>query len=1146
MNNTIRLLHLEDEPSDALLVSHSLKQTGISFEFLVVDTKEKFLSALQDFEPDLILADHSLPSFNSFEALELLGKHEKKIPVIMVTASMTDEFAVKAIKRGAKDYVLKDRLKRLPSAINNVLEIQRLEKEKESFLIQLQRNERKFRRLIENGADAVAVLTPEGSPTYVTSSVKRILGYSENEALKLNIHEIIHEDHRECVLEKFQDCLAKPLIPFEGYPVRVRHKDGSWRWLEVTLTNFTEDTAVEGIVADFRDVTERKIAEKTLKESEEKYRAFFENSLDGILLTAPDGRIFGANAAACKMFQRTEKDLCEVGRPGVVDLNDSRLALSLKERESKGKVMVELNMVRKDGSIFPVSLSSAIFEDANGEKLTSMIIRDISESKRAEEELKASEKKYRRLFQNNPLPNFIYDKDTFELLDGNKAALDHYGFTREEFLKLSILDFLPEEDTPDFKKFISKLPDKGGEVSHNNSINLKKNGERINVETFGYGLQYKERNCRLVICLDISEKEATLSKLKEKTEKLQTAQSIAKLGSWAQNMDNDDLSWSEEVYAIWEKDSSVFEPNLKSFEGTIHPEDLSKFKEESAVAFKGEKELDLEYRIITSEDSIKWVHERGKLNKNCAGKLVFEGTVQDITERKNSLEKLVKSEARLRGLIQSQTNYVIRIDLEGRYTYGNKKFRDDFGWIYRNEEMVGEDSMVSIKEYDYPRVQEAAEKCMANPGQVVQVEMDKPAKGGGVKTTLWDFTYLKGTATEPEEIQCVGIDITDRVKAEEKNRFQAELLDKIGQAVVATDVEGRITYWNQGASKIYGWESKEVLNKNIMKVTPFDNHEQASEIMKIVREGKIWKGEFKVRRKNGTTFPAYVTDSPVYDSEGNLKGIVGISSDMTERKKADDELRELNENLKKYTEELVEANKGLEQFSFIVSHNLRSPVANILGLADLIDNEEYPQEVKNNFLKALFDNVKRLDTVITDLNKILQIKVEMDAKKEPVILNDFIDSIKNSIQNVIEKEKVQITTHFNVPAIHTVQSYLHSIFYNLLANSIKYRRPGFPPHIEIRSESKEGSVVITFEDNGLGIDLVKKREQVFGLYRRFHSHIEGKGMGLFLVKTQVELLGGKISIESEVNSGTKFTISFKEEALNNISQDEKETALYGG
>ena len=993
---------MEDEPSDALLVSHTLKQAGFKFDCVVVETKEKFLAAINDFDPELILADHSLPSFNSFEALELLESMGIKIPVILVTAAMSDEFAVNAIKRGAKDYVLKDRLGRLPSAITNVLETQHLEKEREGFLIQLQRSERKFRRLIENGADAMVVLLADGTPSYVAPSVKRVLGYSEKEALKLNIYEIIHKDNRECVLEKLKECLANPQKPFDGISIRVMHKDRSWRWLEITITNFLHDSDIEGIIADFRDVTQRKLAEKAIKESEVKYRSFFENSMDGILLTDPAGRIFAANTSACQMFQRTETEICEVGRAGVVDIRDPRVALAVKERNNTGKVMAEVNLVRKDGSVFPASLSSAIFEAANGEKLTSVIIRDISEEKRADEELKTSEKEYRKLFQNSPLPNIIYDKDTLEILDVNQAALDHYGFTREEIFQVTILDFIPEEEIPALKKTISTLPVSGGEVTKNSLIIRRKDGERIKVETFGYGLQYKERNCRLIIILDITEKEAALQKLKDKTEKLLTAQKIAKLGYWMHHLENDNIFWSDQVYKIWERKNAAFQPNLKSFEETIHPEDLQQFREVSALARNGKKELDFEHRIILPDGKIKWVHEKGKLIEAGNQKPVFEGTVQDITERRNSLEKLVKSEARFRGLIQSQTNYVIRTDLQGMYTYGNKKFKDDFGWIHGQQEFLGQNCLASISEYHHSRVKESVEKCLSYPDQVFQVELDKPAKAGGIKTTLWDFIYLKGTAFEPDEIQCVGIDISDRVKAENKNRFQADLLDKIGQAIIATDNEGKIIYWNQGASMIYGWEAEEVLGKNILDITPSDNQELASEIMITLLEHKMWKGEFEVRRKDGTTFPAYVADSPLFDQDGNLTGIIGISSDMTEQKKADDDLRALNENLKRYSEELVEANKGLEQFSFIVSHNLRSPVANILGLADLIGNEDYTQEVKNNLMEALLDNVKRLDSVISDLNSILHVKVEIDAKKEPVLLNNLVNTIKTSIQNLIE------------------------------------------------------------------------------------------------------------------------------------------------
>ncbi len=1401
MLKKLKILHLEDEPSDALLISLSLKKRQLENECVVADSKEKFLQALNNFDPDIILADHSLPSFNSFEALELLEKLEKPIPVILVTATMTDEFAVDIIKKGAKDYVLKDRLERLPSAIQNVLKTHHLEIERQDFLLQLERNERKFRRLIENSAGAVTILSPDGVPTYVSNSVKNVLGYSDEEIHQLNILEIIHLDHHDCFSKKLEKCIEYPERPFHDDVVRVRHKSGDWRWLETTVINLIDDPDIGGIVVDFRDVTERKLAEKALSESEERYRTFFENSQDGILLTVTDGRILAANAAACKMFQRTEREICEAGRFGLVDPKDPRVLQAIKERQSKGKVLCEINMVRKDGSIFPAALSSSVFKNAHGEPRTSMIIRDNTEANRAEENLRASEEKYKQLFQMSPLPNLIYDVDTFEILDVNNGAIEHYGFSRAEFLKLTVLDFLLEEDKEWLKKNIFRVITDGGQLSHNKIINLKKNGEKIKVEVYGYNLQFKKRRCRLIVCIDITDKIAVMEKLEEKTGKLIYAERLAKLGYWEVRLQDYNFFWSDEVYRIWGREKEKFQVDVETFQKTIHPEDLEDFRKVFEKAIECNQKLDNEHRIILPNGEVKWVHEKGKVIRDEEGlPLRLEGSVQDITERKNfvdklmqsearqrgilksqtnyltrinlegyytycnekflqdfawifpegqvigefakvtvqeyhrekaeevfynciarpnkiqqveldklqedgtakstlwdficltdakgeplevqcvgiditervkaenalkesnhryqlvskatsdaiydrdiqsgniqwsegyyklfgypltsltpdinswlanmhpednfigadlfsvvkgnsdswgaeyrykkadgqyafvvekgtilrnkegkavrmvgaiqditerkmAMQKLMKSEARHRGLIQSQTSYFIRVDMAGEYTYCNNKFQEDFGWIYQDKKIVGKNCMMSIKEYHHQRVADISEKCIKNPDQVFQVEIDKPGKNGTTKTTLWDFIYLKASQDEPGEIQCVGIDITARVLAQKEMKFQANLLDKIGQAVIATDNKGVVNYWNKAATTIYGWLPEEIKGKNIMDQVPSGaSTTLALELKEALKKSETWSGELWVKRKDATEFPALITGSPVYDDDHIFKGYIAVSSDNTERKKADIKLRELNKNLRKYTQELVTANKGLEQFSFIVSHNLRSPVANIIGLADLME-EDYPSEIKDQFLKELLDNVKRLDNVIIDLNEILQVKVELTAKREEVDLLQLVHSIESSINRILEKEQAIIITDFSeAPVLSTVQSYLYSIFYNLITNSIKYRKPEIAPEIKIKSKKKDDKVLIIFEDNGLGLDMAKKGAQVFGLYKRFHQHVEGKGMGLFMVKTQVELLGGKILLESEVNKGTIFTLKFNDVNMN--IKDERAEALH--
>ncbi|MGB7843579.1 MAG: ATP-binding protein, partial [Salinimicrobium sp.] len=140
---------------------------------------------------------------------------------------------------------------------------------------------------------------------------------------------------------------------------------------------------------------------------------------------------------------------------------------------------------------------------------------------------------------------------------------------------------------------------------------------------------------------------------------------------------------------------------------------------------------------------------------------------------------------------------------------------------------------------------------------------------------------------------------------------------------------------------------------------------------------------------------------------------------------------------------------------------------------------------------------------------------------------------------------VEIITDFSaLPEITSVKSYLHSIFYNIISNSIKYRQALKQPVIKISSKIDDDQVVFIFEDNGLGMDLDKKADQIFGLYKRFHNHVEGKGMGLFMVKTQVESLGGKITVESEQNKGSRFIIKFKNDRNSTTRKNEEATTLH--
>lgn len=199
-----------------------------------------------------------------------------------------------------------------------------------------------------------------------------------------------------------------------------------------------------------------------------------------------------------------------------------------------------------------------------------------------------------------------------------------------------------------------------------------------------------------------------------------------------------------------------------------------------------------------------------------------------------------------------------------------------------------------------------------------------------------------------------------------------------------------------------------------------------------------------------------------------------------------------------------------------------------MGFANILNNDILEDLQRSQFQNALYLSTKKLDEVIVDLNNVLQIRRDINEKREIVVFSNLIDNILSSIQDIIMQEKVKIISNFEaLNEFYSIKSYLHSIFYNLISNSIKYKQQNIPLIIEIQSSLDKNKLVISVKDNGSGIDLSKNKDLVFGLYKRFHSKIEGKGMGLYMVKTQVETLNGKIRVESGINIGTEFIIEFE-------------------
>lgn len=272
-------------------------------------------------------------------------------------------------------------------------------------------------------------------------------------------------------------------------------------------------------------------------------------------------------------------------------------------------------------------------------------------------------------------------------------------------------------------------------------------------------------------------------------------------------------------------------------------------------------------------------------------------------------------------------------------------------------------------------------------------------------------------------------------------------------------------------------------------------------------------------------------------AEGLKRNAIVIKEQKNQLEKSNFKLAEEVEKktveLRQSNEELIRHNNELQQFSNTLSHNLRGPVANLLGLAQLFKIDK-TEENRTKVADHIFKSAVSLDGVIKDLNKIVELRNNLFQIKEKIEIRVEIDDIWAVLEPSIKQCNGILLLNIEALVIYGVRSYFHSIMYNLLSNAIKYRHQNRDCLIRVDTKKTEGDIIIIIQDNGIGIDLNKHGDQIFGMYKRFHDHLEGKGLGLFLTKQQVEGMKGTISVESDLNVGTRFTIKLPSIPLSQI------------
>jgi len=537
---------------------------------------------------------------------------------------------------------------------------------------------------------------------------------------------------------------------------------------------------------------------------------------------------------------------------------------------------------------------------------------------------------------------------------------------------------------------------------------------------------------------------------------------------------------------------------------------LPQFNATEALEIFRQRSLPIPFILVTGTVSEEFAANIIKLGADdyiLKDRLTRLPSAIDAALQKKKSEAAVRHSEEVRKLIMNAAlDAIICIDLSGIITVWNPQAEKLFGW--KEAEVIGRKLSETIIP---PQYKEAHNKgfdhyLKTGEGPVLNkmLEMSALHKSGNEFPVELAIAPVKQS---DGDFFCAFIrDITERKKSEDKIRFNASLLNKVGQAVIATDINGNVIYWNNAAEHIYGWTAAETMGKNIIDLTPAQqSKELAVEIMAELSKGNFWSGEFLVQRKDGSSFPAFVTDSPIYDNEGKLNGMIGVSFDISERKRSEESLKSMEKEIlkqkvqeqKKITRAMI---KAQEEEKNHIGQELHDNINQILAgtkmyLSMIVKKDESVKEVLQ-YPMELIDN------------SIEEIRLLSKKQVTPLKNIDLEELIRGIIRNLAQST-MPVSTRFEYVVSDPLPDDLKLNIYRIVqeqVNNISKHAAAKNVNILIKAENKAMNLEIT--DDGKGFNVNGKRN----------------GIGISNMMNRVESYNGKLQLKSSPGKGCSIKV----------------------
>jgi PAS domain S-box-containing protein len=481
----------------------------------------------------------------------------------------------------------------------------------------------------------------------------------------------------------------------------------------------------------------------------------------------------------------------------------------------------------------------------------------------------------------------------------------------------------------------------------------------------------------------------------------------------------------------------------------------------------------------------------------------------DITDRKNAE---IQAHEQFRAIVETTPECVKVVARDGTLLFMNPPGLRMVG-ASSAAEVTGENVYDLIAPEDRDRFREFNERICQ--GDKASLEFDIVGLQGircHMETHAAPLRHVDGTIVQ----LAITRDVTDRKHAERAALLLSAIVDSSDDAIISKNLNGVITSWNKSAERIFGYTAAEAIGQSVTILIPVDRLDEEPNILARLRNGeRVDHFETVRRRKDGTLLDISLTISPVRNVHGTIIGASKIARDISERKRAEDELRRTNQDL--------------EQFAFSASHDLQEPLRGIKIYSELF-TKMYSDRLDNQaleFLGYMRSGAKRLEMLVRDLLSYTQL-TKFEKSLEPCDAAEALTLALANLAGLIEETGAQVTSG-PLPTLRVHGTHLQQLFQNLIGNAIKYRQPDQPPVVHVTAERQEGGWIFAVSDNGIGI-APEYRENIFGLFKRLHNNDEysGTGIGLAICKRIVDRYQGRIWVESEPGFGSvfRFTLPF--------------------